>query len=119
MSEENVTVESTDIPEEILETIKQGTKLRADLAGRLGALKGILDNIENRVEETPIISDENQVNLSLLQVEKSIMIIQVISRDLRDIITLTGYDTQSNQNAHKTLTKITEVYDSVVDKLGR
>jgi hypothetical protein len=112
-------VEATEAPEEVLETLKKGAQLREDLALRLNALKGILDNIEEKAEATPIISNENQVNLSLLQVERSIMIIQAISNDLQHIRQNTYSDPELAKSAEETLLKIAKVYDSVVEKLGK
>jgi hypothetical protein len=113
---------STETPEEILATLQQGQDLREQLTGRLGALKDILSNIEKRAGETPILADEVPAILSLSEVEKSIMIIQIISSDLQNIIINIPKhmdDGVNGDNAIEALGKIIKIYDSVIDKLGK
>jgi hypothetical protein len=120
-AEENageIRVEATDTPEEVLDTLRKGAELKKDLANRLGTLKNILNGIEERAQKTQDISDNKIVNLSLSQVEKSIMLVLEISRDLQQIKD-NNCDTNLGKSASNTLEKIVNIYDNVVVKLGK
>jgi hypothetical protein len=127
MSEE---VTATERPEDLLEALRQGGgDIREQLAERLQVLKGMLDNVEAKMQTAPTVEQESTVDLSLLQVEKSIMILREISADLRDIrvmnthrdngVTVSYSSAEIEKVSKETLVKIVKIYDNVVDKLGR
>ncbi len=131
MSEENVSVEATEAPEEVLETLRKGEDLKKDLAARLGTLKEILNGIEKRAQQAPVDAKEDGIELSLLQVERSIIVLDKIHSSVHTMYHIGGSftidglmsynkeETKLREGAIKTMLKINKIYDSVVDKLGK